>query len=58
MFISRAGLIIYVVADIGDSLWYGGPEELIQHFPLRKENNRSTVPYVPGKRQGNINLCE
>ena len=34
--------------DIGDSYWFGGPEELVQHFPMRKENSRERVPYLPG----------
>ena len=35
-------------ADIGESHWYGGPEELVQHFPMRRENSRSRVAYLPG----------
>ena len=38
----------HVLLDIGDEYWYGGPEELLQHFPLRKENPRHSVPYLPG----------
>ena len=34
--------------DIGLSSWYGGPEELVQHFPMRRENSRERVPYLPG----------
>lgn len=34
--------------DIGDGHWYGGPEELVQHFPMRRENRRDRVPYLPG----------
>ena len=34
--------------EIGLSSWYGGPEELVQHFPMRRENSRERVPYLPG----------
>ena len=34
--------------DIGDGYWYGGPEELVQHFPLRRENMRKRTAYLPG----------
>ena len=28
--------------------WYGGPEELVQHFPLKRENMRRRTAYLPG----------
>ena len=34
--------------DIGDGYWYGGPEELNQHFPMSPQNSRERVPYLPG----------
>ena len=36
-----------VGADQG-SLWYGGAEEFMQHFPLELTNSRAEVAYVPG----------
>ena len=34
--------------DIGEAHWYGGPEERVQHFPLRRDNSRGRVAYLPG----------
>ena len=28
--------------------WYVGPEEYEQHFPLKIENERKSVPFLPG----------
>ncbi len=35
-------------SDIGDGHWYGGPEELVQHFPMRPDNQRRRTAYLPG----------
>ena len=35
-------------ADIGAAHWYGGAEEMVQHFPLRKDNVRSRTAFLPG----------
>ena len=40
--------ILYSVSDISHSYWYGGPEELVQHFPMRVDNARRRVAYLPG----------
>ena len=34
--------------DIRDGHWYGGPEELVQHFPMRPDNQRRRTAYLPG----------
>jgi len=34
--------------DIGSDFWFGGPEEREQHFPMRPNNSRARVPYLPG----------
>jgi alpha-glucosidase len=33
---------------IGPALWYGGPEEMVQRFPLDPAARRARVPYLPG----------
>ena len=35
-------------ADIGAAHWYGGAEEMVQHFPLRRDNVRSRTAFLPG----------
>ena len=39
---------IFLCPDIGDGHWYGGPEELVQHFPMRPDNQRRRTAYLPG----------
>ena len=34
--------------DFGSAHWFGGPEELVQRFPLSKTAQRQRVPYLPG----------
>ena len=34
--------------DLGSALWFGGPEELVQRFPLSLNSSRARVPYLPG----------
>ena len=34
--------------DIGEAHWYGGPEERVQHFPMKRENTRDRVAFLPG----------
>ena len=35
-------------ADIGAAHWYGGAEEMVQHFPLRRDNVRPRTAFLPG----------
>ena len=39
---------MFSVSDIGDGHWYGGPEELVQHFPMRPDNQRRRTAFLPG----------
>ena len=32
----------------GGVKWYGGAEELKQHFPLNPDESRKRVPFLPG----------
>jgi hypothetical protein len=41
-------MILFLLKGIESAYWYGGPEELIQHFPMRPDNPRASVPYLPG----------
>ena len=44
----RGQSVVEDCLDIGSAHWYGGPEERVQHFPLRRENMRWRVAYLPG----------
>ena len=34
--------------DFGPAHWFGGPEELVQRFPISKTATRQRIPYLPG----------
>ena len=36
------------VLDFGSARWFGGPEELVQRFPMSKTATRQRIPYLPG----------
>ena len=44
----RGQSVVEDCVDIGEAHWYGGPEERVQHFPLRRENSRARVAFLPG----------
>ena len=39
---------LFFSPDFGSAHWFGGPEELLQRFPLSKTAQRQRVPYLPG----------
>ena len=46
--LSQSSFSHFLCPDIGSDHWYGGPEELVQHFPMRPDNQRRRTAYLPG----------
>ena len=42
------GSVELSVSDFGSAHWFGGPEELVQRFPISKTATRQRIPYLPG----------
>ena len=38
----------FEIGNEEEVVWFGGAEEFEQHFPLRKDNPRAEVAYLPG----------
>ena len=39
---------VFSFPDFGSAHWFGGPEELVQRFPISKTATRQRIPYLPG----------
>ena len=46
--IGRCNCLFISVLDFGSAHWFGGPEQLVQRFPISKATTRQRIPYLPG----------